>query len=352
MQALRITVYMIALPEKISPPLALALSLGALAFVGFVDWATGSLTVVLLYFVPIGIGAWFLSRMSGIFLSFLAVATWLSAYLAHEYHGWVAASWDAVITLGIFVCYSLLLSALKSARVRTEKTAEELARSNRDLQQFAYIASHDLQEPLRTTKGFLQLLEQRYGEKLDSKAQQYIRFAVDGADRMSRLISDLLSYSRLGIQEVRFEDIDCNIAIQEALGHLQMAIGESNAVIRCDQLPTVKGIHSMFVQLFQNLVGNAIKFRDRRRPLIVTIEAGQQNRNEWKFVVRDNGIGIAAENQEKIFGIFHRLHRQEEYAGTGIGLATCKRVVEKHGGRIWVQSQPGVGSAFVFTIPS
>jgi light-regulated signal transduction histidine kinase (bacteriophytochrome) len=345
---------MIALPEKVSRSSAIAASLLALVLVGLIDYATGRFAVVLLYFLPVGIGAWYLSRTFGIVLSFLSAVTWFMAYVAHEYHGKAAAAWDTAITLGIFICYSLLLSALRSARVRMQKGAEELARSNRDLQQFAYVASHDLQEPLRTIKGFLQLLEQRSGEKLDPTALEYIRYAIDSSDRMNRLISDLLAYSRINTQERVFENVDCNIALSEALRHLQMAIRESNAVIQYDSLPTVKGMHLMLVQLFQNLVGNAIKFRERQRALVVRIEAvpNDQEGNEWKFEVRDNGIGIAPENQERIFGIFHRLHRQQEYPGTGIGLAVCKRIVEQHGGKIWVESQPGTGSAFLFTIPS
>jgi signal transduction histidine kinase len=164
---------MITLPKRMSPSSATAISLSALALVGYIDFVTGELSLILLYFVPIGIEAWFVGRKASLVLSFLALGTWLSAYLTHEYNGATSACWDTAITLGIFISYSLLLSALRTARSRMEKIAKELARSNRDLQQFAYIASHDLQEPLRTAKGFLQLFEQRYGARLDLKALEY-----------------------------------------------------------------------------------------------------------------------------------------------------------------------------------
>ena len=226
---------------------------------------------------------------------------------------------------------------------------EDLKRSNQELEQFAYVASHDLQEPLRAVTSYTQLLAQRYQGNLDEKADKYINYIVDGATRMQQLINDLLAYSRLGTQGKKFELADCNAAVQQSLRNLQIAIAEKKAAIACDEMPTVMADESQLVQLFQNLIANSIKFCRQDIPLIDI--AARRRENEWLFYVRDNGIGIDPEYADRIFIIFQRLHGRREYPGTGIGLAMCKRIVERHGGRIWVESQEGKGATFCFTIP-
>ena len=231
----------------------------------------------------------------------------------------------------------------------TERTFE-LRRSNEDLEQFAYVASHDLQEPLRMITSYLQLLRQRYQNRLDASAEDFIGFAVDGAVRMQRLIVDLLAYSRVGTRNQPFEATDCNAVLADALMNLQVALQESGAVVAREPLPNLLADPVQLVQLFQNLIGNALKFRGER-PLEIRVGAKPEG-DGWHFFVADNGLGIAAKDFERIFIIFQRLHSRDKYPGTGIGLAVCKKIVERHGGRIWVESQPGQGSVFHFTIPA
>ena len=225
----------------------------------------------------------------------------------------------------------------------------ELARSNRDLEQFAYVASHDLQEPLRMVASYTQLLAERYRGKLDESAEKYISYAVEGAQRMQALIQDLLAFSRVGRNGSGPAAIDCNAALDQALQNLQSAIQESHAVVKHDPLPIVTADRTQLVQLFQNLIGNAIKFRGDAAPAISITAA--KDTTVWTFAVVDNGIGIAPEHRDLIFVLFQRLHTRTEYAGNGIGLAICKKIVEQHGGRIWVESETGHGSVFHFTLP-
>ncbi len=245
------------------------------------------------------------------------------------------------------------LAARTAERERAEEAltrhARELARSNAELEAFAYVASHDLQEPLRMVTSYLQLLEKRHKRTLERDAKQCIAYAVDGATRMQQLISDLLVYSRVGTKSVELAPTDCGVVLQDVLGDLKMAIGESGAVVTHDPLPTVMGDALQMRQVFQNLIANAIKFRNAAGPQIHV--SAERNGDGWVFAVRDNGIGIAPEHAERIFEIFQRLHTRSEYPGTGIGLAICKKIVECHGGRIWVESLPGQGATFRFTIP-
>ena len=235
---------------------------------------------------------------------------------------------------------------LMDAQVRY---AEMLRRSNEELQQFAYVASHDLQEPLRMVVSYLQLLQNRYTNKLDSDAHEFIAYAVDGATRMKALIIDLLEYSRVAAGEKVFKEFDAQLALDRALANLALNIQDSGAIITSDTMPYIKADTLQMTQLFQNLIGNAIKFQKEARP---QIHIGVERKpNEWQFAVRDNGIGIAPEYLDRIFVIFQRLHRKDEYPGTGIGLSICKKVIERHGGRIWVKSVPQQGTTFYFTIP-
>jgi PAS domain S-box-containing protein len=242
------------------------------------------------------------------------------------------------------------LTPLKRAEQQLVATAAELARSNRDLEQFAYAASHDLQEPLRMVSNYLQLLERRYGARLDGDAVEFLNYAVDGARRMAEMVQDLLNYSRVGSRGTPFAPTDLNAALDQALADLQVAVEETGARVTRDELPTVAADASQMRQLFQNLMGNAIKFRGPEPP---QIHVGAERRGgEWRLAVRDNGIGIAPEFRDRIFGVFQRLHSRGEYPGTGIGLAICEKIVTRHGGRIWVEAEPGRGATFYFTLPA
>jgi signal transduction histidine kinase len=244
---------------------------------------------------------------------------------------------------------SVELDERRRAEQMLARYAEELERSNAELEQFAYVASHDLQEPLRMVASFTQLLGRRYRGKLDQDADEFIGFAVDGANRMQHLINDLLAYSRVGTRGKPLVPTDCNAVFKQARDNLAKVLEETSTVIYQNPLPVVLGDEVQLLQVFQNLIANAIKFRGAESPQI-QVTADRQGSN-WVFAIRDNGIGIAPEHQERIFSIFQRLHQRSEYPGTGIGLAICKKVVERHGGRIWVESLPGKGSTFYFSIP-
>jgi light-regulated signal transduction histidine kinase (bacteriophytochrome) len=241
------------------------------------------------------------------------------------------------------------ITGRKGAEEKLSRAMEELARSNAELEQFAYITSHDLQEPLRMVSSFVQLLAKRYKGKLDQDADDFINYAVDGVKRMQSLITDLLAYSRVGSRGREFKPVSSDIALDHALSNMLTTIEKSGAVVTRGPLPVVTGDNSQLVQLFQNLIGNAIKFNRGGAPHI-NVSADQQG-NEWVFSIRDNGIGIEPEYFERIFLIFQRLHDRKQYPGTGIGLAICKKVVERHGGEIWADSEPGMGSTFYFTLP-
>ena len=231
-------------------------------------------------------------------------------------------------------------------RIKTD----ELARSNTELEQFAYIASHDLQEPLRMVSSYLQLLEQRYAGQLDATANEFIHFAVDGALRMRTLVRDLLEYSRVGRRKQELTPVNCRLVFDNILINLKETIADTKAQVTADDLPTVRADITELTQLFHNLIGNAIKFHGAQPP-VVHVAADRQD-GHWHFVVRDNGIGIAPEFADRIFVIFQRLHNRTNYPGNGLGLAICKKIVERYGGRIWVQSTPNHGATFHFTLPA
>jgi signal transduction histidine kinase len=241
-------------------------------------------------------------------------------------------------------------SAVAAQDVTELRNAEkELARSNDDLQQFAYLASHDLQEPLRMVTNYLELLERRYDGKLDKEATEYIDFAVEGAQRMRALIDDLLAYSRVETTPRPFSPVDMKAVVEVALKQLSTLVDESGAQIDVADLPTIMADDWQMTQVMQNLIGNAIKFHGAERPRIAISCA--QNAREWTFAVRDNGIGLNMAYSDKLFHMFHRLHTREQYPGTGVGLALARKMVERHGGRIWVESEEGKGSTFFFTVP-
>jgi light-regulated signal transduction histidine kinase (bacteriophytochrome) len=237
----------------------------------------------------------------------------------------------------------------KSTEEKLKQLAEKLSTSNKELEQFAYVASHDLQEPLRMVASYIQLLQRRYKGQIDKEADEFIGYAVDGVVRMKTLINDLLIYSRVNTREFPVEPTDVNKIIEQVKTNLKSAIEESGASIIYYNLPTINCSPLQLTQLLQNLVSNAIKFR-RDEPPRVEITAKRSD-DEWLFSVSDNGIGISEEFSEKIFVIFQRLHNYNEYPGTGIGLAICKKIVEKLGGHIWVESEVGKGSTFNFVIP-
>jgi PAS domain S-box-containing protein len=266
---------------------------------------------------------------------------------------WLSVTGEPVFEDGKFRGYRGVgtdITDRKRAQAVLRAAYDELARSNAELQQFAYVASHDLQEPLRMIGSYTQLLERRYGDKLDSDAREFMGFIVDGATRMKQLIEDLLAYSRVGTRGKELRPVPAQAALDRALVNLRAAIESSGAQITHDALPEVNGDDTQLTQLFQNLVGNAIKFRKQDEPLRVHVGV-QDAGDEWRFSVADNGIGIERQYFERIFMVFQRLHTRDEYPGTGIGLAICKKVVDRHGGRIWVESAQGKGSTFIFTLP-
>lgn len=252
---------------------------------------------------------------------------------------------------GVAGCVWLLQRAI-AIRSRNadslRRHVDDLAKSNAELEQFAYVASHDLQEPLRAISGCVQILQNRYKEKLDAPAEELIAHTVEGAARMRTLINDLLAYSRITTRGKQFTPTDAGAALKQALANLETSIQETQARITSDPLPTVDADMTQLAQLFQNLIGNAIKFAREKPP---TIHVGVRREDDWVFSVRDNGIGIAPEYYERIFVVFQRLHTRSEYPGTGIGLSICRKIVERHGGRVWVESERGQGSTFFFTLP-
>jgi light-regulated signal transduction histidine kinase (bacteriophytochrome) len=238
----------------------------------------------------------------------------------------------------------------QEAQEALQQLNQELLQSNYDLEMFAYVASHDLQEPLRAINSYAQLLARKYQDRLDAKADKYIGYIVEGATRMQQLISDLLEFSRVGTQGKELIPTESEAVLERVLANLRVAIAKNRALITHDPLPTILGDEIQLIQLLQNLIANAIKFRREEQPKVhISVE---QKEEEWLFSVRDNGIGMEPAYFDRIFTIFQCLHSRSEYSGTGIGLAVCKKIVERHGGRIWVESKLGVGTTFHFTLRS
>jgi chemotaxis family two-component system sensor kinase Cph1 len=262
---------------------------------------------------------------------------WLEMHASRIEYGGKPAILGAVIDI----------TERKRAAEELEKAVEELQHSNAELERFAYVASHDLQEPLRMVSSYMQLLERRYKDKLDADANDFINYAMGGAERMQQLLNDLLTYSRVGTRAKPFKHTDMEAVLEAALANLQVAIKESKARVTHDPLPTLLADEGQMVQVLQNLIGNALKFRSEKSPHIHV--SAEPRDSEWVFSVKDNGIGIEPQHFDRIFLIFQRLHR-EEYPGTGTGLAIAQKIVERHGGRMWVESRPGKGSTFYFSI--
>lgn len=239
----------------------------------------------------------------------------------------------------------------KQAEIERENAIKALKQSNEDLKQFAYVASHDLQEPLRMVSSYTQLLAERYEDQLDEKAHKFINYAVDGAARMQTLIRDLLAFSRVETRAQGFKAVDCQSALNIAIANLKTIIDETGTLVTTCDLPNIRADASQLTQLFQNLISNGIKFRKPSTPPHIHISA-ERVKDRWRFAVQDNGIGIDSKYKERVFVIFQRLHTRREYPGTGIGLAMCKRIVHRHGGRIWFESSPGKGATFYFSLPS
>jgi len=238
---------------------------------------------------------------------------------------------------------------LKKSEADLDIKNKQLEQKNKEMEQFAYVASHDMQEPLRTTSSFVELLQRQYQGKLDEKADKYLSFIVQSSDRMKVLIKDLLDYSRIG-RKLELIEVNCNKMLKEVLSDLGTAINETGAEIKAEELPVVYGYPTEIKQLFQNLIINAIKFRQKNISPQINISV-QQYQGNWHFAFKDNGIGIEEKHNERIFIIFQRLHNRTKYEGSGIGLSHCKKIVELHKGKIWVESTPGNGSTFYFTLP-
>ena len=348
-----------------SKPLLFAVGIAISLLVGVIDYLTGyQISVSVFYLGPICFVTWFVGKNAGTLVSLLSIfISTLSDNLSGKmFEEHFIELWNISLLLCFFLIVSLLLSKLKCefekraelirelkhARGELERKQDELSRSNTELEQFAYVAAHDLRAPLRIVSGFAARLQKLYQGQLPIEADQYISHIVEGAQRMQHLIDDLIEYARAGTSKKSFVPVDCNIIIEKTLDNLAFEITESGAVITADSLPTVAGDITQLIQLFQNLVGNAIKYSSNKPRIHIYAE---QKNGEWLFRVSDNGIGIDPSHFERIFEIFQRLHTRDEYSGTGIGLAICKKIVERHGGRIWLESEIGKGSTFLFSLP-
>jgi signal transduction histidine kinase len=342
-------------------------------FVGFSDYLTGNeIDVSVFYLLPISLVTWFAGRNAAVLICLLCSATEFAANTAagRTHSHILIYFWNGGVLLGFFLIFIFVLSVLRrenkerirlvkelrgsldevrSTKTDLEQKSQELIRSNDDLKEFAYAVSHDLQEPLRVVAGFVQLLGKRYKGRFDRNADDFIEYTVEGVKRMQLMIKDLLEYSQVGTKSKAFRPTDCSSVVRQAVANLKAAVEESRAAVTFDNLPTIMADEMQMIRLFQNLIGNAIKFKDGGTPE-VRISA-EKKEDYWIFSVRDNGIGMDPKYLDKIFAVFQRLHTREDYAGTGIGLAVCKKIVERHGGRIWVESEPGRGSTFFFTLP-
>jgi len=342
--------------------------------VGVADYVTGAeLSISIFYLIPISLSVLFVNRRVGVFLSVFSSVTGLTTDLmvGHPFSHSVIVYWkDNATQMGFFLIIVFILSALKREYEKTvklnsdlqdtlsdlketrdelERKAQDLARSNAELEQFAYVAAHDLKEPLIVAGGYIRRLRRLYKDKLDPNAERFIGFTSDAINRMQALINALLEYARVGTKAKDLQVTDYNEIVECAITNLQVEIEKSCAIVTYDRLPTLLADHLQIIQLFQNLIGNSIKFRGEEPPRVHI--SAERKKQEWVISICDNGIGIDCRHSTSIFEIFQRLHDSSKYPGTGIGLATCKKITENHGGRIWVESCPGKGSTFRFAIP-
>ena len=365
--------YVIEYLSRQSRPSLLIWSFTVIIFVGAVDYITGEeLSFSIFYLLPISLAAWFVNRNAGIFMCILSSVTeFVANFLAgRTYSHPLIYFWNSFMLLCFFLISVFILSNLKieykrrmklidelrnsleelrRTKEELEQKSQDLARSNVELEQFASAVSHDLKEPLLAVTINLTLLKKRFNGKLDSEEDAFITETIDEAKQMQTLITNMLSYSRVGNSAKPFVLTDCTAILNRLLTTFRGHLEQSGAVVTHDPLPEVMADPTQLFQLLQNLIGNAIKFRGKNKPLIHI--SAKRKEKEWVLSVSDNGIGIPAEYTEKIFEMFQRLHNKKEYPGTGIGLATCKKIVKRHGGHIWIESNPGRGSTFYFTIP-
>jgi signal transduction histidine kinase len=341
--------------------------------VGVMDYVTGAeLSISIFYLIPISLSVLFVDRRSGVLLSVLSSAVGLTTDLivGHPYSHPIIIYWNNAIQMGFFLIIVFILSGLKKEYKKTvdlnidlqdalsdlkktqdelKRRSQDLARSNAELEQFAYVAAHDLKQPLMVAGGYINRLRRLCKDKLDPDANTSIGHAQDAMTRMEALINALLAYARVGTKAGDLTLTDCNDIIECATTNLQMEIEKNCAIVTHDQLPTLLADHIQMIQLFQNLIGNSIKFRGEEPPRVHI--SAEHKEKEWVISICDNGIGIDPRHSTSIFDIFQRLHDSSKYPGNGIGLATCKKIVENHGGRIWVEPNPGTGSTFKIAIP-
>ncbi|HUL37711.1 MAG TPA: ATP-binding protein [Thermodesulfobacteriota bacterium] len=344
-----------------------------LLLVGGVDYLTGAeLSISIFYLIPISLSVLFVNRRVGVLLSVFSSAMGLTTDLmvGHPYSHLIIVYWNNAVQFGFFLIIVFILSALKMEYEKTvkintglqdtllelrktqdqlESKAQDLARSNAELEQFAYVAAHDLRQPLIVAGGYINRLGRLYKDKLDPNADRFIGYASDAIARMEGLVNALLAYARVGTKAKDLKVTDYNEIVECATTNLQVEIEKSRAIVTHDQLPALLADHIQLIQLFQNLIGNSIKFRREERPHVHI--SAEHKEKEWVISITDNGIGIDPKHSTSIFDIFQRVHDSSKYPGNGIGLANCKKIVENHGGRIWVESTPGKGSTFKFAIP-
>lgn len=345
--------------SKLPKPFITTSGIVLVLLLGIIDHFTGDLSFLMFYLIPISLVSWYVGSLAGVLISIESIFAWYIANvtLMHTF----VTYWNITEKLFFFLIVSYFLSKHKRIEETLAKKTSELERSNKELELFAHVASHDLREPLLTVSGFANLLKRRYKDKLDNDAQDYINYIVTGTARLQQLVRDLLEYARVSTSDKPFVPVDCNDVFKKVLDNLKTTIEESGAVITSDPLPTVMSDETQCIQLFQNLIGNAIKYRRDDSPRIhvsakridETAHAEQQStiKKGWLFSVSDNGIGIDPQYSEHIFQLFQRLNRGDTSNGTGIGLAICRKIVERHDGHIWVKSEPGKGSVFYFIIP-
>jgi signal transduction histidine kinase len=361
------------LKKRSSNPQIIIFGLILAFLIGIADYITGEeLSISIFYLLPIIFVTWFINTKAGVFMSIVSTIVWhIAGFMIYQtYSSSIILYWNSIMQLGFFLIIVLIFSALKTEYEKKanliiqlndtladlkrseedliQKT-RELTESNAELERFAYVAAHDLKGPLLAVEGFILRLKRRHKDKLNSDAENIIGYALDGTNRMKALISDLLAYARVGTKTDNYKLINCDDIVKRAISNLQIEIDEKGAIVTHDHLPDIFTDETQMTQLFQNLIGNGIKFYKDETPRI-NISAKRKD-NEWIFSVSDNGIGIENKDAERIFDIFQRLHSSSQYQGTGIGLAICKKIVERHGGKIWVESEPDKGSIFSFSIP-